>query len=330
MSSDDGSGDAPERSGASLTPVPPTAMVVAAPRFDPEAVYKHHYARFRAALEAKPFPGFLAAVVDGESFQATWVAASETEVRAAIIGRHSRATLTLPKNEQAALRHLALLVRLSGRRPVARLMDLQTNLGFSDPNGSRHEAIAVNGATFVSVGGVVLALVPTGAASSVPPDPDAGWRALAPVHWHEGRTRARPIASPPASSPPPGATIVRTMDGPRGCSPELCRAGEIPYGMVTVSASGDETHVLVSGRALDEGFLLGRYDRCEVGGPEADESLSRVHLLVVREGRHIVAVDTASTNGTYLGDDRVHLQALTERTRLDLGGVVELTWRTCN
>lgn len=290
------------------------------PTFSPKDAFLRHHGALRSSMSAHALPGYLAAVLDGDTYVETWIAASTDQVRAAIIGRHGRATLVFPQQSAtAALRHMALLVGLDGKRPVARLLDLQTEIGFGAPDGRRLEAICTDGPAFFHVGGAVLALLPTGSDRQLDSSPEAAWQSLPEVTWRRQRE--------PADG---DAATIWVREGPRGCMPRLCRAAEIPYGMASVASDGDETHIMVSGRALDDGFIIGRYDRCEVGGPEADESLSRVHLLVVREGKRVLAIDTASTNGTYVGDDRVHLHELSESARIDLGGVVDFTWRTCN
>lgn len=300
------------------------------PRFDPSEAFIEHHEALREALLAHPYLGVLACVANGERLETTWIAATEDEVRAAIVGRHSRATLALPRDHAtAALRHMALLVRLDRGRPVARVLDLQTEIGFADPLGRRFEAVRTDGCTFLSAGGAVLMLLPTGPDQQFDQDAEQAWSSVPPRRWLESRVGRQKI-DPGPEAHVHGETLIQAQDGPRGCRARLCRDLEIPVGILTVAASGEETNVRVSGRALDEGFLIGRYDRCEVGGPEADESLSRVHLLIVREGPRIIAIDTASTNGTYVGDDRVHLVELVEQSHLDLGGVLDLTWRTCN
>ena len=300
----------------------------ALPRFDPREVFLRHFDALRAGLEGHPYPGFLIGVAHEDQLDIGWVAASADQIRAAIIGRHSRATIGLPPDSPvAALRHLTLLVRLDGKRPVARLLDLQTEVGMSDPLGRRLEAVRTDGATFLSAGGAVLMLLPSGPDVRLDADPEAAWAGIPPRRWLEARHGYDRLPLPTASGT---ETVVRTESGPRGCHTRLCREDEIPVGLAEVSALGQSIFVRVSGRALDEGFLIGRYDRCEVGGPEADESLSRVHLLVVRDGSRVIAIDTASTNGTYVNDERVHLVELGDGSLLDLGGVLDLTWRIAN
>ena len=298
------------------------------PRFDPAEVFKRHHASLSRALEEHPYPGILAGVATDDELELTWIAATPDQVRAAIIGRHHRATLSLPPDQStAALRHLALLVRANEEGPVARLLDLQTESGFAAPDGRRFEAIRANGYTFLSAAGTILMLFPTGPDERLADDPHTAWSDIPPHRWLES-SHPRSAKVPPLQTL--NETFIQAQAGPRGCRSKLCRDQEIPLGLMTIAAEGDETHVRVSGRALDEGFLIGRYDRCDVGGPEADESLSRVHLLIIREGQQIIAIDTASTNGTYIGDTRVHLIELLERTKLDLGGVLDITWRFCH
>lgn len=54
--------------------------------------------------------------------------------------------------------------------------------------------------------------------------------------------------------------------------------------------------------ALQRGVLIGRYDRCVLGWQDefsADDSISRVHLLLILIEGQLYAVDAASTNGVF-------------------------------
>ncbi|MBX2813571.1 MAG: FHA domain-containing protein [Myxococcales bacterium] len=299
------------------------------PRFDPAPSFIKHHKELAQALESHPYPGILAAVADPDQLKLTWIAATTNDIRAAIIGRHNRATLSLPQEHStAALRHMVMLVTAEGERPIARLLDLQTESGFADPLGRRLESIRTNGCTFVSVAGTVLMLLPTGPHCTLHADPQTAWNTVPPQRWVE--TRANRHQPTTLTNLNPEETIIEIYGGPQGCRTPLCKKDELPLGLASIASGGDERHLRISGRALDEGFLIGRYDRCEVGGPEADESLSRVHLLIVREKQKIIAVDTASTNGTFIGEARVHLVQLKDRSTLDLGGVLEFNWRLSN
>ena len=57
-----------------------------------------------------------------------------------------------------------------------------------------------------------------------------------------------------------------------------------------------------------------------------DDRLSRVHLLVVRDGGEVWAVDTASTNGTTADGTPLRQQRLGARAELLLGKTVTCRW----
>ena len=60
---------------------------------------------------------------------------------------------------------------------------------------------------------------------------------------------------------------------------------------------------------------------------DAEESeLSRVHLLLVRDGDDVVAIDTASTNGTLVGGRERRICALQDGDVLSLSSDLELVW----
>jgi pSer/pThr/pTyr-binding forkhead associated (FHA) protein len=78
---------------------------------------------------------------------------------------------------------------------------------------------------------------------------------------------------------------------------------------------------------LARGVLLGRYDRC-VERFDANE-ISRVHLLIARVGGDLVAIDTASTNGSFLvhHEDDFAIAKLEDRAVLNLANVGLVLWR---
>jgi len=71
--------------------------------------------------------------------------------------------------------------------------------------------------------------------------------------------------------------------------------------------------------------LLGRYERC--GIPLKASNLSRVHLLLVRLGADVLAIDIASTNGTWRGTTEVRTTSLEELDSLTLGADLHVYWR---
>src|SRR6185436_13232851 len=75
---------------------------------------------------------------------------------------------------------------------------------------------------------------------------------------------------------------------------------------------------------LERGLLIGRYERCAFGAE--DDRLSRVHLLLLRDGDQVWAIDTASSNGTTAGGSAIRQIRLGARAELDLGAAVTLRW----
>ncbi len=82
----------------------------------------------------------------------------------------------------------------------------------------------------------------------------------------------------------------------------------------------------ISRERLEQGVLLGRYGRCGIHLSEPG-SISRVHLLLIRLGEDVLAIDTASTNGTWRGRTRIETATLSEMDSLELGSVLRLHWR---
>ena len=76
--------------------------------------------------------------------------------------------------------------------------------------------------------------------------------------------------------------------------------------------------------------MLGRYSRCDTAGATSLslEKISRVHLLVVRIGDDLWAIDTASTNGVAAGGTGVRVHRLQPGDELSLAdGVGAVRWR---
>ncbi len=126
-------------------------------------------------------------------------------------------------------------------------------------------------------------------------------------------------------------TVVRSQRGPARANSELVGADEQPLGALRVSARADTQTVVLGERALDAGILLGRYERCDTHGASVldDDNISRVHVLIIRIDDVVYAVDTASTNGTYLAcGDEVRIISLSGGTELILGDdLARMEWR---
>ena len=104
----------------------------------------------------------------------------------------------------------------------------------------------------------------------------------------------------------------------------LLGASEEPLGTLEVSAAGDSRKLVVGARAAGQGLLLGCYERCDDDRLShlQHRSISRVHLLILLHGDTLYAIDTASTNGTFVHRDRKRVR--TRLARLCSGSAVVL------
>jgi len=98
------------------------------------------------------------------------------------------------------------------------------------------------------------------------------------------------------------------------------------WATVTLELGKHREKYRLSRESLDRGVLLGRYERCAIPALELGR-VSRVHLLLVRVGEEVLAIDTASTNGTWNGGKKVETLLLGESDQLSLGRTLHLHWR---
>jgi hypothetical protein len=105
-------------------------------------------------------------------------------------------------------------------------------------------------------------------------------------------------------------------------------ASDPPIGQLEVTVNGARRIFPVGAQALVEGILLGRYDRCQGWELLADPEVSRVHALVIQLRDRLVAVDTASTHGTFVGSEQVRAVELRHgmTLRLAISGSVQVRW----
>jgi hypothetical protein len=295
------------------------------------------------------------------------IAAKPGAVNAGIVGRHGQCDLFLEGDGALSLRHLVVLVDplTAWDEPGAggpgwavryRLIDLRTSTGFRDEAGRQLEAATVEGPAFVYVGRYALYCFPTGDADAWPEDGDAAIRAMPERlyaderdaepdrwrrgpharkdHWAEGSNVRDPAAPDLGDKEHRSAasliTRVTSVTGPSRARVDEVAAGDELLGTLEVQSRLGHDEVRVGSGGAERGLLLGRYSRCDTAGATSLslEKISRVHLLVVRVGDDLWAIDTASTNGMTAGgsDVRVHrLQAGEALTLADGAGTVQ--WR---
>lgn len=129
-----------------------------------------------------------------------------------------------------------------------------------------------------------------------------------------------------------GITRITSLRGPARASIELVGADEQRLGALHLSAGADVQTLVLGERALDAGVLLGRYERCDTHGAKIIDidGISRIHVLLIRIDDVLYAVDTASTNGTYLArGDEIRIVNLGGGTELVLGDdLARMEWRS--
>jgi hypothetical protein len=245
-----------------------------------------------------------------------------------------------------------------------RLIDLRTSGGFRDEGGRQLEAATVEGPAFVFIGRYALFCFPTGAADAWPEDPKAAIAALPqrlyseerdaePDRWRRGLharkhgrdqwaegSKVEDPEGPPGSAPGSASgsfgdrrssviTRVTSVNGPSRARIDDIGDDEL-LGTLEVQSRLGADAVRVGVGGADRGLLLGRYSRCDTAGATSLslEKISRVHLLVVRIGDDLWAIDTASTNGMASGGTGVRVHRLQAGDELSLAdGVGAVRWR---
>lgn len=274
-------------------------------------------------------PAVLVAAVDdgGQVVDAVGLESGDSLV----IGRHAACGLWLPC-DSLSLRHLVAHARSEapGSAPVLWLWDLHTGLPFMTEDGELNAAVRAQGPLYAAVGPYALLFIPVPGHSGTP------WPARAEVAWRELPARQFFDRRSAESAPRP-RTRRRRLDG-RRYQTDISREGplltlsgperhETAWGELRLERDGREERHVLSRERLEQGVLLGRYDRCGIRLPEVLGSLSRVHLLLVRLGEDVLAIDTASTNGTWRGRTDIETTPLGEVDSLMLGSVLRLHWR---
>ena len=248
------------------------------------------------------------------------------------IGRHTSCDLTLECDEAVSLRHLVVGIRSVRSGVRLRLCDLGTGVGLRIEDGFACEALASEGAAFVSVGDYQLILLPTGRLAPLPWSAPAAhaWAGIPERVYFDWRTssRAGKYPAPVRLLPSPDNRSITTqiVDPPmqlRHIRPPPGTRGP-RIGSVLLTASGLRERYEVHAADLERGLLIGRYERCAFGAE--DERLSRVHLMLLRDGEHIWAIDTASSNGTSAAGTPLRQLRLAPRAELDLANAVLFRW----
>jgi hypothetical protein len=284
-----------------------------------ELLFKENYDHVRKVVTAFRQPGVAVVAFDferGRPSGSLCVAAYPTRANSAIVGRHSIADLYLDADPTLSLRHMVLVVdplsrMVSGSGDLRfRLIDLRTRAAFEDERGRRMEALAAEGPIFVRCGNYALFCLPTGDGQEWPASAEEGWQCIPErVYLEESSAepdrwlrQKRPREAPAEDARLQKITHVQRGRGPARARRNLLAEGEQPLGTLDIYTENATQKLVIGATAARRGVLLGRYDRCDSNEETllSDPNISRVHLLLLGIGGDIYAIDTASTNGTYV------------------------------
>lgn len=295
-----------------------------------------HYHEFRDRLRSFEQPGVAAVVIDRVGHQVAGVAllaARIGEPNALIAGRHSRTDLLITGDQTVSLRHLAIVVEpLTDLGQVTyRVVDLRSSQGLRTEEGKVLGGVRADGPAFFTAGNYALFFFTTGDPTDWPESAADAWSFIPERVYLEERPQvARGSARRPAVAIERPITLIQGTGAPSRIGRRLLRRGERAVAELTLTGAGGSRRVQVGDAALADGVLIGRSDRCDASAALRDPSLSRVHMLLITIGERTYALDTASTNGSYLAgdpDNALELRALEPGDVLDLAGVARVTWQ---
>jgi len=290
-----------------------------------EALFVAHYRAIRAIGRSASGAGVAVVAVHVPTCSLAaraWLGARPGAVRSAILGRHSEVDVLLDA-PALSLRHLALLVpppaSWDAGAVTYEVVDLRTQQSFQDERGRPLEGAQAEGPAFFTCGPYALFFLPTGDPSDWPELATDAWamlpervlvreRAAEPDRWRRRGYAARQEVEDAGRS----RSVITAIPAPLGVGEPLVAEGESPAGALRITSERGTRRLAVGKEALARGVLLGRYSRCDASDVLGHDHISRAHLLVKRVGDEIVAVDTASTTGTYLegGEHTVRTVAL--------------------
>lgn len=266
------------------------------------------FARGVARMQPAVFsrgPGHRLVWVRGSAFASMAIGANNEAF--AIVGRHTQCGVCLPDDPTVALRHLLVRsVVLPSGGVALRVIDLYTDSGFVLPDGSRHTSIFAEGPIAIAVGSYALVALPNESEGNelpgempppvvtTPPDVRDQLQALA-LAMSPYRQNARPLNRHSRITLMPSPVMVG-----EALPQNLGRLTGGRY-MVSLARGHRIASVALTDEDLVRGVMIGRSEKChsEMLRRITDESTSRAHVLILREGAVVHAYDLASTHGTY-------------------------------
>jgi hypothetical protein len=300
------------------------------PPLDAHQAFIAAYDRLNGLARLARTPAVLVAAVDdgGRVLEAVIVEAGHSLV----IGRHTGCGLHLG-DDTVSLRQLVAHAEegAAGAAPVVRLWDLNTEQPFRTEDGQPNVGVIAQGPLYAAVGRYALLFVPTLGPDEPrwSPRAEEAWRALPPREFIDRRGRDPDASRRQHARPrrPDGRDYHTNITRVRA----LALLGEDAdpqdaWAELRLEREGSHSRHLLSLERLEQGVLVGRYERCGIMLAGMG-NISRVHLLLVRMGEDVLAIDTASTNGTWRGKAEIETTLLRNPDTLSLGGEVWIHWR---
>jgi len=254
------------------------------------------------------------------------------------IGRHTKCRIRLP-SERVSLRHVVALVLEDEEDddvPVIRVWDLNTREPFSTEDGKKNCAVVSNGPTYLAIGAFALWCLPCGTGAKWPERASAAWDAM-PTRSFVDRRAPLPSARRAGvhALPPPNRrggpyrgfeenSHITTLAPPLLLGDD--EEPELAWATIRLQSRGAKAKRSVSAERLGQGLLIGRYERCGLSLGEIDKNVSRVHILLVRIGSDVWAIDTGSTNGVRKDGKGISSLILGDVDRLEFGSNMTLDW----
>jgi hypothetical protein len=218
-------------------------------------------------------------------------------------------------------------------------MDLQTSIPFFVDDDVPRRSIVVSGPLLVRIGRHVVGGLPVGPRASSRAQQVSSCALNEPLHALESVSQ-KAAEGAPTPAPAEGVTTshrfargeishitsVRPVSHIEEIMAPRAKAGFV---RLTLQSSERSAAVEVPEHALDNGVLLGRADNCLDHGLRAVLSthISRTHLLLLRDGAEIMALDLCSTNGTRHAGQKVRRVTIpAEGVALTLGPELTLIW----
>jgi hypothetical protein len=293
-------------------------------------------AKMQPGGEADRVPGHRLVWVRGGAFASMTLSAADDAFT--IVGRHTQCGIALMEDPFVALRHLLVRsIKLPSGGVALRVLDLQTNLGFALPDGSRHTSIFAEGPIAVAMGEYALVALPTETR-----DEDLPGELPKPEMCTPPAVREQLAAMENAMSPyrqnarPNRVSRITLMPRPvmigEALPPSIGRLAGGGWSL-TLQRDGRSATITLSNEDVLRGAIVGRSEKCcsESLRRITDVNTSRAHVLILRDGPIVHAYDLASTQGTYLHGMPTRRAVLNDQgTMLTLGrgdAAVRLLWQ---